>query len=73
MLTLSDMNTLSEASAADDFWKQFDKNKNGSICHNVFNYIEHSIVTLSFVDNFHIFLQVSSKSSAADLLYVGKG
>ena len=33
----------------------------------------HFIIILPFIENFHIFAQRCSKSSTADLSYVGKG
>ena len=68
----------SDASAAEVFlktWRQKKKllkSSNFSFFHHVFNYSITGIVS-SFKGNFQFFSGMFSKSSAADLLYLGKG
>ena len=67
---------LSDASAAEDFRKHCSK---GEIAHDEqFHHLPQCfqlniMIKLSLMKIFHIFEKMFSKSSAADLLYVGKG
>ena len=75
-LTLSLIQTLSDASTADHFLKTGDKRRNCSKQANSFLLLYNHCIQLLF---FHfqrfseIFHNSFQKSSAADLLYVGKG
>ena len=78
-LTFSRFQTRSDAFAADDFWKVFGKRRNCSwwaissfpFSHISFNF--YLMIKLSFVEIFHIFDNIFSKSSSAELSPVGKG
>ena len=61
-LILSHIQTLSDASAADDFIKQFGKRRNYSQCSELY-----STIILSFAEIFQILANKVSKSSAEDV------
>ena len=70
------LSVLSDASAADEFWKHCEKGEIGhdEQFYHLPQYFQlYLVIKLSLMEIFHSFENIFSKLSAADLLYVGKG
>ena len=75
VLTLPHLQTLSDAYAADDFWKFCGKRRNCSCWNSPFAIMISTLFTYynCIYREIHILTLLFSKSSATDLLYLGKG
>ena len=76
VLTLSQLKALYDTLAADAFWKHSTKGniaKNYQLVILPQSFQLFSVIIPSFSEIFHNLLKMFLKSSAADMLYVGKG